>query len=313
MRKILAAAAVVAAIVVAALAGANQAARANGEGGTSGRLAFAIKDGSGISNIYSVKPNGNGLVRLTTSTSFDLCPDYSRDGRLITFCSNRSGSFQIWAMNADGSNVHMVTNGNRFIFPDYSPDASKIVFSGTAASTDVNQNVYVVNADGTALKQLTVDGNNQFPTYSPNGKKIAFTSDRTGVEQVWVMNADGSNQTQLSHSGVTEDQLPDWSPDGKKIAFAQSVVAGGPSGHIWVMNADGSNPVQLTSDPGLDFGTAWSPDGQRIAFARDFGNGDRSVWTMNADGSDQRRLMPIPLTEYVPSWARAAHDDDDND
>jgi Tol biopolymer transport system component len=309
MRKILAAAAVVAAIVVAVLTGAGQPARANGEGGTSGRLAFALKDGSGVSNIYSVKPNGNGLVRLTNTTANDLCPDYSRDGRLITFCSDRSGSFQIWAMNADGSNAHMVTNGNRFIFPDYSPDASKIVFSGTASSTDVNQNVYVVNADGTGLAQLTVDGNNQFPTFSPNGKKIAFTSDRTGVEQVWVMNADGSNQTQLSHSGIREDQLPDWSPDGKKIAFAQGAVG---SGRIWVMNADGSNPVQLTSAPGNDFGTAWSPDGRRIAFVHDFANGDRSVWTMNADGSDQRRLMPIPLTEYVPSWARAAHDDGDD-
>ena len=125
------------------------------QGATNGRLAFAIKDGSGVSNIYSVRPNGNGLVRLTNTTAFDLCPDYSRDGRLITFCSNRSGSFQIWAMNADGSNVHMVTNGNRFIFPDYSPDASKIVFSGTASATDVNQNIYVINADGTGLQQLT--------------------------------------------------------------------------------------------------------------------------------------------------------------
>jgi len=267
-----------------------------------GRLAFAIKDGSGISNIYSVRPNGNGLVRLTQSTAFDLCPDYSRDGRLITFCSNRSGSFQIWAMNADGSDQHQVTFGSRFIFPDYSPDAAKIVFSGTATAADVHQNVYVVNSDGSGLTQLTTDGNNQFPTYSPDGKKIAFTSDRSGVEQVWVMNADGSNQTQLSHSGVREDQVPDWSPDGKRIAFAQ----GNPgSGRIWVIDADGSNPVQLTTGPGDDFGTAWSPDGHAIAFVRDFANGDRSVWTMNADGSDQQRLMPVPLTEYVPTWAHS--------
>jgi TolB protein len=286
--------------MIALLAASGAGANPQGPGAV-GRLAFAIKDATGVSNIYSVKPSGDGLVRLTNSPSFDLCPDYSRDGRLITFCSNRSGSFQIWAMNADGSNVHMVTNGNRFIFPDYSPDASKIAFSGTASTTDVNQNVYVINSDGTGFQQLTTDGNNQFPTFSPNGKKIAFTSDRTGVEQVWVMNADGSNQTQLSHSGVKEDQVPDWSPNGKRIAFAQGNVG---SGRIWVMNANGTNPVQLTSGPGDDFGTAWSPDGQRIAFVRDFANGDRSVWTMNADGSDQHRLTPIPLTEYVPTWAR---------
>jgi Tol biopolymer transport system component len=79
------------------------------------------------------------------------------------------------------------------------------------------------------------------------------------------------------------------------------------------MNADGSNPVELTSGPGDDFGAAWSPDGRWIAFVRDFANNDRSVWTMDADGSDQQRLMPIPLTEYVPTWARAAHNEDGND
>jgi Tol biopolymer transport system component len=294
-------------VTLAALSGS---ARATYPRATSGRLAFAIKDGSGVSNIYSVEPDGDGLVRLTNSTAFDLCPDYSRDGRLITFCSNRSGSFQIWAMNADGSNAHIVTNGNHFIFPDYSPDASVIVFSGTASATDVNQNVYVINTDGTGLKQLTTGvGNNQYPTYSPNGRRIAFISDRTGVEQVWVMNADGSQQTQISHSGVRQDQVPDWSPDGHKIAFAQGNIG---SGRIWVMNADGSNPMQLTSGPGDDFGTAWSPDGQRIAFVRDFANGDRSVWTMNADGSDQQRLLPIPLTEYVPTWARSTDNGNGN-
>ena len=215
--------------------------------GALGRLAFAIKDGSGVSNIYSVKPDGGGLVRLTNTPARDLCPDYSRDGRLITFCSSRSGPFQIWAMNADGSNVHMVTNGNGFfLFPDYSPDASRIAFSGTASDTDVNDNVYVINADGTGFKQLTTDGNNDYPTFSPDGKQIAFISDRTGVEQVWVMNDNGTNQTQVSHSGVTEDQVPDWSPNGKKIAFEQGDIG---SGRIWVMNADGSNPVQLTRRP----------------------------------------------------------------
>lgn len=274
--------------------------------GTTGRLAFAIKDGSGVSNLYSVKPNGDGLVRLTTTaaTVRDLCPDYSRDGKLITFCSSRSGSFQIWAMKADGSNVHVVTNGNSFTFPDYSPDASKIVFDGTESASDTNDNIYVINANGTGLVQLTKGaGNNDYPTYSPNGRKIAFISDRTGVEQVWVMNADGSNQTQLSTSGVTEDQVPDWSPDGRKLAFERG---DSPNGRIWMMNADGTHAVQLTSGPGDDFATAWSPDGQRIAFDRDFGNGDRSVWAMNANGSDQHRVLPIPLTEYAPTWAQSA-------
>jgi len=148
--------AVVAAAVCAIALLATSGAGADPHGpGSSGRLAFGIKDGTGVSNIYSVRPDGNGLVRLTNTPARDLCPDYSRDGRLITFCSGRSGPFQIWAMNADGSNVHMVTDGNGFFtFPDYSPNASKIVFDGTASDNDVNDNIYVINADGSGMKQI---------------------------------------------------------------------------------------------------------------------------------------------------------------
>ena len=111
MKRAIAVTAAAAACALIALAALNGSARATHQGATDGRLAFAIKDGSGVSNIYSVKPDGNGLVRLTNSPAFDLCPDYSRDGRLITFCSNRSGTFQIWAMNADGSDQHQLLPG----------------------------------------------------------------------------------------------------------------------------------------------------------------------------------------------------------
>jgi TolB protein len=204
-------------------------------------------------------------------------------------------------MKKNGTEQHQVTNlGGFAIFPDYSPDGSKIAFSG-AEGAAVTDQIYVVGSDGSGFKALTNDAsNNDYPAYSPDGSKIAFISDRTGVEQVWEMNSDGSDPVQLTHSGITNDQLPDWSPDGTKIAYEQG---DSPNGHIFVMNANGSNPTQLTnSSSGDDFGAAWSPDGTQIAFVRFYGPGDRPVMVMNADGSNQHKLLPGKWTGFVPGW-----------
>jgi TolB protein len=190
--------------------------------GDVGRLAFGMRDSANNAQIFTARPNGAGMHQLTTGSGFNACAAYSPDGKQIAFCSGRSGAFEIWAMKQNGQNLHQVTNlGGSATFSDYSPDGSKIAFSGTEGNAQSDQ-IYVVNSDGTGFKALTDDAsNNDYPAYSPDGSKIAFISDRTGVEQVWVMNADGSNPKQLSFSGATEDQLPDWSPDGTKIAYEQ--------------------------------------------------------------------------------------------
>ena len=78
------------------------------------------------------------------------------------------------------------------------------------------------------------------------------------------MNADGTNQTNISNDGTTY-YYPSWSPDGSKIAFASPLKA-----HIWVMNPDGTNQTRLTNDDQLDgtnYYPSWSPDGTKIAFS----------------------------------------------
>ena len=241
--------------VVASAAGAGR----DAPGG--GRIAFALKDATGVSSIYSARPDGNGLVRLTTGPSgtLDLCADYSRDGRQLAFCSNRSGSFQIWTMQADGTGMRQVTTaaGANFTFPDFSPNGRLLVFAGTATASASNDDVYVIGADGSGVTQLTSGaGNNDYPAYSPDGRRIAFVSDRTGVEQVWVMNADGTGNRQLT-SGPGNDFGAAWSPDGRQIAFVRDVGRGDRS--VWVMDADGSNAHRLLPIPLTEYVPAWGP------------------------------------------------------
>ena len=151
-------------------------------------------------------------------------------------------------MNADGTGLRQVTtaDGASFTFPDFSPSGQARV-RGNRDGVGGERRLYTIDADGTGLTRLTSGaGNNDYPAYSPDGRRIVFISDRTGAEQVWVMDADGSHQSQLTHSGVTDDEVPDWSPDGRRIAYQEGDP---PNGSIWVMNADGTGNRQAHLRP----------------------------------------------------------------
>ena len=117
----------------------------------------------------------------------------------------------------------------------------------------------------------------------PNGQ-IVFVSLRDGNHEIFVMNADGSDQTNLSNNDAN-DFNPTWSPDGEKIAFTSDRENG--NFDIYVMNAaDGSGQTRLTDNPGDDFNPTWSPDGEKIAF-RSFRDSteqsdNEDIYVMNA-------------------------------
>ena len=115
--------------------------------------------------------------------------------------------------------------------------------------------------------------------------RIAFIAFRDGGQEIYVMNADGSDQHNLTND-PGEDFDPDWSPDGKQIAFASDRTG---TAHIYVMDADGANLRQLSGDEG---GTSprWSRDGSRIAFSR-----AGSIFVMNVDGSGEAVVMEAQM------------------
>ena len=290
-------------------------------GAENGRIAFGVRAADGSANIFSALPDGTGLRQLTTGSGNHLCAAYSADGQQIAYCSDASGSFEIWAMKQNGTRRHQVTHLNEFsTFPDFSPNGSRIAFT-SYVDADGSDEIYVVNAsNGLGLTKLTDCPGagtfciNDFPAWSPNGRQIAyihaerFDGDGNALdEQVWVMDADGGHNHALTTDAPPKDQVPDWSPDGSKLAYASGLS-------IWVMNANGTNQHQLTGcgplDPspcatGDDFGPAWSPDGTKIAFLRAFqelGINSRPVFVMNADGSNQHQLVAGLRLDAVPSW-----------
>jgi Tol biopolymer transport system component len=96
----------------------------------------------------------------------------------------------------------------------------------------VGRDVHLLDLAGARYARLTIDpSNGMYPTWSPDGSRIAFMSWRTGATELWVMNADGSDQRRLTETAWGDAIDPRWSPDGKRIAFVhvpQGLVPGGP-------------------------------------------------------------------------------------
>jgi TolB protein len=116
-----------------------------------------------------------------------------------------------------------------------------------------------------------------------------------GSAEIFVMNADGTGERELTHNAAARTIPPAWSPDGRRIAFAS-----GRDGNfeIYVINADGSRQRRLTRNTGRDDAPVWSPDGRRIAFESNW-----QVYVMNADGSGQRRLTRNAARNFAPAWS----------
>ena len=151
-----------------------------------------------------------------------------------------------------------------------------------------------MNTDGSNRTRLGSEWGDADPEYSPDGSKIVFASSRSGDNDVYVMNANGSSQVQLTDDPNT-DWMPSWSPDGTKIIF---VSFRGNSKGIYIMNADGSNQKVLfpSVSPGQPNDPTFNSDGTRIVFST-----NNRLNIINVDGTG---LVTLPGVAYNsdPDW-----------
>ena len=122
-----------------------------------------------------------------------------------------------------------------------------------------------------------------------------FESDRSGNQQCYVMNADGSNQKRISFGG-SRCATPEWSPRGDQIAFTNAS-----SFNVSVMSPSGGNVRTLTNG-WQDEAPTWAPNGRIIQFFRtERGSGGTSLWQVDLTGRNERKL-PTPVDASDPAW-----------
>ncbi|MEM4367585.1 MAG: DUF5050 domain-containing protein, partial [Candidatus Anstonellales archaeon] len=151
------------------------------------------------------------------------------------------------------------------------------------------------------LNQLTFNSKtDKNPSFSFDGRYIVFDSNRDGQSEIYIMNADGSNQRRLTYNSAI-DWDPVLSPDNSKIVFTSSRISGHDS-NIFIMNVDGSNQKPLTNDNYDNADPFFTPDGRIIFHSNRDGNYE--IYIMNPDGSNIQRLTNHPAKDILPSVSR---------
>ena len=199
-------------------------------------------------NIYRIDlpPSGgkpNPPVILASSTRIDTQPTVSPDGKRLAFLSFRSGSMEIWACGADGSDVIQLTSfgGAATTSPQWSPDGLEIAFDSRLKG---QADIYLISSVGGKPRRLTDHAaNDTAPTWSRDGKWIYFTSDRSGEPQIWKMPSRGGEAIPVTkrdgHSAFE-------SPDGRYIFYAKS--RGSFLASLWRVAVQGGEETEISAE-----------------------------------------------------------------
>lgn len=260
----------------------------------SGEAIAFMSNRSGTFDVYVTSPDGAELIRLTNDAANESAPFWTRDDRVV---------FAVWADNAStvySANARATTptvigkvTGRS---PIVAPDGKKLIYSaGQYPSMQLEE----AALDGSNVRQLTKGPSAQFnAVYSPDQSLIAFArADSTRQLQVWVMNADGTGERQLTRFAADDGspQWPSWSPDGARLAIQSGKynrnAPAENTAHIWLVDVKSGAVTRLNphTTPYLDETPSWFPDGKRIAFQSDR-SGRMEVWVMNADGTGAKQV-----------------------
>jgi TolB protein len=249
--------------------------------------------------VYSVKPDGSGLVRLTKHPASDQQAMWSPDGSKIAFVSDRDGVPEIYVMNPDGSHVQRVTHTWEGLkWYAWAPNSQKLVFEWELSGS-THRDIYTVDAAGAQQTPLSERPEMQWnASWSADSQRVVFVAQRGADPEIITMDANGGDWRQLTDDAFWE-QLPTWCPDGSRVAF---VTQRSGSWRAFAVQADGSGEYELLDDVDSYSYPVWSPDGKRVAVVG-IRNGKSNIFVMNADGSSEIRLTDDAANDTQPAWS----------
>lgn len=241
-------------------------------------------------------------------------PPGAAPGRYLAWTSTRDGNAEIYAASIVLDDHQNITNHPA---QDHSPaflrNSTKIAF---VSDRDGNKEIYSQDLSTGTLTRLTFNSvPDDMPAWSGDGTKLAFVREvAPGHTQIFVMNANGTGQTNISNTPRSDTQ-PNWRPTQNQLVFASDRDAKyGPGTYLEVyrMNGDGTGVTRLTfNDDGIDYYPTWSPDGVQIAFTTHRPGLTQcygfalEIFVMESDGSGQRNVTTSCRGDAGATWVRS--------
>lgn len=233
-------------------------------------------------------------------------------GGVLAYCyAPASGRMQLNIVNLDGTEDRKLIDSQFGInHMDWSPDGQKIVAVVYMDSSFSTWSIHLFNADGSNPVRLTDDAGvaDSEPAWSPDGTRILFTrvrfvSERQYTSEIWLMNADGSDQKTVVEDGFAAK----WSPDGTRIIFSSGKTG---NYELYTSNPDGTDEQRLTHTDSNESYPSWSPDGAQIVFTSSTGEWNSTeseatyeIFVMNTDGTGLRQLTDNNISDGTPRWS----------
>ena len=270
------------------------------------KIAFSAQTASGQWLVYLIGANGSGRRQLTSGRLSYVDVAWSPSGRLVGFSGLSGGQVitggHVYVASANAGSPQPLTTGSGSydqLF-GWAPNGSALAFDRITSGVGA---IYTMDGNGTNLHELTPSASDDdyWAVWSPDSTKIAFdrtANNATAGGEIWVMNADGSGQRQLTNN--TADNFGSaWSPTGKEIAFMSNR-----SGRyqIYVMPSSGGPQQRLTSASGDAGEPRWSPSGKQLLYQAQV-NGHYQIFVMDATGAGQRQLTQGASDNTDPAWA----------
>jgi len=268
----------------------------------SGTKIYFVSDRSGNKEIWSMDYDGSNQKQLTRYGAITGQPAVSPDGKLFAFMTYAGGNPQIRIHTTDTSRRQTFVNrpSSLVATPEFTPDGKHLLFASTI---DDWTQLMMADIDGGGMRRLSnVKAIEVSPRVNPKtGTDLLFISGRSGREQLWHMNLDGTDREMLTtNEGYVAN--PSWSPDGHHIAFSWTRGYEPGNYNIFVMDIADRKYVQLISQSGRNENPTWAPDGMHLVFSSMRGRVTQ-IYSMLADGTNIRQLT-TQGNNLQPVWAK---------